>query len=585
MNNILKLSIFTIFIFTFGFSANSQVAERDQDITIKNIDHINSDALDFAPTFYREGIVFVTSRNTERKVDKKIGEPFFDLYYSDLGGNEVPAPPQPFSVKINSEYHEGPVTFNKAGDKIFFTQNNLDLKNEPIKSTSGEVKMKIYEADKGDTEWVNIRALPFNSDEYSCMHPSIDVDNKRLYFSSDMPGGYGGMDIYYSDFKNGTWTKPMNMGTKVNSQFDEVFPFIHNSGVLYFSSDVAGGQGGFDLYRLMPDRAVPFALPMGTPFNSSGDDIGLIVTDKGKSGFFTSSRNGKDDIFSVNAPNGIAGIPVPIEYLSTNFHTYDAVTKEPISNAGIMLFSADDKESLSAFYDVDVTKFNNNEIGLKITLTNKGMNALPNLYTDKKGDAYAKIAANRQYFILAKKEGYEPREVIYKTFTKAGENGIGIAMNPIPKVTKVEKPIILEEGATIVADKIFYDFDKSYIRVGAARDLDAVVILMKKYPEIEIDLIAHTDSRGTKMYNQKLSENRAISAKNYLIANGIEGYRIATYGKGETSPRNGCSDGVKCSETEYQYNRRTEIYIRKMNPQTTIKYQENEPDRIDAMRE
>lgn len=585
MNSLIKILALILIFSTFYFSANSQVAKRNHDVKISNIDFLNSDALDFSPTFYREGLVFVSSRTENRKIDSKINERFFDLYFADLGRKGEPSPPQQFSVKINSEYHEGPVTFNKAGDKIFFTRNNLSANNKPITSSDGIVKMKIYEADKGTSEWENIQELPFNSDEYSCLHPSIDVDNKRLYFASDMPGGEGGMDIYYSDFKNGKWTTPMNAGTKVNTSYDEVFPFIHSSGILYFSTNKPGGKGGFDLYRLMPDRAFPFALHLGEPFNSSGDDIGLIVTDKGTSGFFTSSRDGEDDIFSIYAPNGLEGIPQPEEYLSTMFYTYDAITNQPISNVDILLFNADQEDDLAAFYDVDVTQFENNELGLKITLTNKGMNALPNINTNKKGNAYTKIAANRQFFILAKKEGYEPREIIHKTFDKVDEKGIGIAMYPIVKFTPVEKDVVIEKGATFIADKIFYDFDKSYIRVGAAQDLDAVVILMKKYPDIEIDLIAHTDSRGSKLYNQELSEKRAISAKNYLVANGIDDFRIKIYGKGESTPRNNCTDGMKCSEKEHQYNRRTEIYIRKMDPKSKVKIRDNEPERIDAMRE
>jgi len=586
MKTLIKtFALITLFL-GFNFTANSQVSKRNANVTIEKIDFLNSDALDFSPTFYRDGVVFVTSRNKNSKIDDRINEPFFDLYFADLNANGNPGPPQPFSIKINSEYHEGPVSFDKLGEKIFFTRSNISPENKPIKNSNGIVKMKIYEADKGVTEWENIRELPFNNDEYSCMHPTIDADNQRIYFASDMPGGQGGMDIYYSDFKDGKWTTPMNAGTKVNTSYDEVFPFIHNSGIMYFSSNKPGGDGGFDLYRLMPDRAFPFALSMGAPFNSVGDDLGLIVSDKGDSGFFTSSRSGgqgKDDLIAFNAQGGLDGIPKPELFLSTTFTTYDAETKEPVGNAGIMLFNANQKDDLTAFYDIDVTKFDNDELGLKVTLTNKGMNALPNLYTDQNGNAHAKIAANRKFIILAKKEGYEPVEIIHQTFSKADENGIAIAMTPIKKIVTT-KNVVIEEGATIVADKVFYDFDKSYIRVGAARDLDAMVILMKKYPEVEVDLIAHTDSRGNALYNQKLSEQRAISAKNYLVANGIEAFRIQTYGKGESTPRNACVDGVNCNELEHQYNRRTEMFIRKMDARNRIEVRDNAPEVVDEMR-
>ena len=587
MYRLLKTLPLIIAFLALNFSVKSQIARQNPNVTISNFEYMNSDALDFSPTYYREGLVFVTSRNKERKVDPNINEPYFDLFFTDLTPKGTPGPPQQFSVKINSKYHEGPVTFNKKGDKIYFTRNNLTDKDKPIYDAEGIVKMKIYEADKGDAEWENIRELPFNSDEYSCLHPSIDVDNKRMYFASDMPGGKGGMDIYYSDFKDGAWSTPVNAGPKVNTPYDEVFPYIHSSKVVYFSSNKPGGEGGFDLYRLMPNPEFPYAISLGTPFNSASDDLGLIVSDKGTSGFFTSARGGgkgKDDVYAFNAPDGLEGIPQPTEFLSTLFFVYDSETKAPIRDAGIIIFSTDEKEDLAAFYDIDVTQFDNDELGLTITLTNKGMNALPNLYTDKNGNAQAKIAANRRYFILTKKEGYEPREVVHQTYAKGDENGIGIALQPIKEKELTVKTVPLEEGATIVSDKIFYDFDKSYIRVGAARDLDAMIILMNKYPEVEIDLTAHTDSRGTTFYNQKLSEKRAISAKNYLVANGIQANRIQTFGKGETLPRNNCSDGVKCTEEQHQYNRRTEIYIRKMDARDKIELIDSAPEVIDQMK-
>ncbi|MEM6963183.1 MAG: OmpA family protein [Bacteroidota bacterium] len=399
------------------------------------------------------------------------------------------------------------------------------------------------------------------------------------------------MDIYYVDFENGKWGEPTNAGTKVNTSYDEVFPFIHNSGVLFFSSDNLGGEGGFDIYRLMPDRAFPFALSMGYPFNSSGDDLGFIANDKGDGGFFTSARSGslgKDNIYAFDAPDGIDGLPQPEEFLGTNFHVYNALTNAPIPNAGLFLFSSSQKENLEALYDVDITQFDNDELGLKITLSSKGMNTLPNLYSDSRGDAYAKIAKNRQFYLLARKEGFEPKEVTFGTFDGVDKNGIGVAMYPVPIIEEVNESVtttaLVEKGVTLVASKIFYDFDKSYIRVGAARDLDALIILMNKYPEVEVDLIAHTDARGARSYNQKLSEQRAISAKNYLIANGINSNRIRTFGKGESTPRNGCTDGVNCTETEHQYNRRTEIIIRKSSTAPRFEMIDNAPEKIDAMR-
>ena len=572
----------------FCLTAMNLVAQvsrtAEPNVSIKNLEFINSEALDFSPTFYQEGVVFVSSRNTDRKIDKRIGEPFFDLYYADLNPKGIPGPPQQFSVRINSELHEGPVTFNRTGDKIFFSKNNVNEKNKPIPNSKGIVQQSIYMATKGVSEWENIEMLPFNNKEYSFIHPSISADNQRLYFASDMQGGEGGMDIYYTEFKDGSWSQPINAGRKVNTRFDEVFPFVHNSGIVYFSSNKPGGRGGFDIYRLMPDKNIPTALLLGEPFNSSADDIGLVVSDRGTTGFFTTSRGtGKDDVYSFDAPNGLRGIPQPTKFLNTNFIVYDIETQEPISNAGITLFGVDQKEELIAMYDVELKNTDKKEMEISLTLNAKGMNTPPNLYTDQKGMASATVAAERQYHVVAKKAGYQPHHLVFENHNKKNGELIRVGMRAIKKEI-VAAPVVIEEGATIVADKIFYDFDKSYIRQGAAYDLDAIVVLLNKYKDIEIDLIAHTDSRGTSAYNQKLSENRAIATKNYLITHGIDGNRIKTFGKGESTPRNGCKDGVKCSELEHQYNRRTEIYIRKMNAEAKIELRDNQPETVDSMK-
>lgn len=560
----------------------AQTAIATDGVTITNAKYINSPELDFSPAIYQDGVVFVSSRNDDRKTDRSISESFFDLFFADLSNDGIPGPPQQFSAKINTKYHEGPVSFNKAGDKIYFTRNNLDEDNDPIKGDEGVVRMKIYEASKGITEWENIQELPFNSDDYSCMHPAVDAKNKRIYFASDMPGGYGGMDIYYSEWENGDWSAPVNIGAKANSEANDVFPFMHPSGVLYFSSDQAGGLGGFDLYRLMPDEEIPFALRLSEPYNSTADDIGLIVSDKGTSGFFTSARGGgmgEDDIFAFTAPNGVEGIEKPKQYLKTNFMFYDALTMNPLPNVGVQLFSADQKEELLSLYDVQVKKANDETIVLGLSLTEEGENAIPDFFSNKDGRARTSVAENQQYIILAKKKGYEAQEFAFNTFTDDNELTFEILLSP---EMKIGDPVVIEKGSTIIMDKIFYDFDKSYIRSGAARDLDALVVLMNKNSSVEIDLIAHTDSRGSSDYNMELSENRAISAKNYLVAKGIQSGRIRTYGKGESTPRNGCVDGVTCTELEHQYNRRTEIFIREMEALDKVVIKQNTPDVIDT---
>ena len=154
--------------------------------------------------------------------------------------------------------------------------------------------MKIFQAVKGDFDWENISPLPFNSDEYSCMHPSLSYDGSALYFSSNKPGGYGGMDLYVAKREeNGEWTNPINLGPEINTNKNEVFPFIHQSGVLFFTSDGHEGYGGLDLYMIdLGGKRWGQVLNMGDLFNTKEDDLSLIVNADGTQGYFSSARPG-----------------------------------------------------------------------------------------------------------------------------------------------------------------------------------------------------------------------------------------------------------------------------------------------------
>jgi hypothetical protein len=202
-------------------------------VIIKNAETVNSPYLEFSPVFYQNGIVYVTSRQKGGAVDEKIGETFFELYYSELDGNRNPIKAQDFSINVNSQVHEGPVSFNRKGDVLYFTRNNM--KNGVRKADSkGVTRLKIYEAQKGEFDWENVTELPFNSDEYSTCHPALSADGRRLYFTSDMPGGYGGFDLYFVERRGDDWSRPINLGGSINTDKNEVFPFMHESGVLFF---------------------------------------------------------------------------------------------------------------------------------------------------------------------------------------------------------------------------------------------------------------------------------------------------------------------------------------------------------------
>jgi outer membrane protein OmpA-like peptidoglycan-associated protein len=315
---------------------------------------VNSKFDDFAPALYNNTLVFASDREQGTAVKRTstwTGNPFTQLLKSDftLRGNDpgafLYAPYEKFSKALNSKFHEAAVTFSPDQKAIYFTRNNF-YGGRAGHGEDGLVKLKIYTADTdGKGDWNMKGGLPFNSDEYHTAHPSLSRDGKRLYFSSNRPGGFGGMDLYYSDLQGSTWGPPINLGPVVNTEGNELFPFADQSGRLYFASNGHIGLGGLDVFYTMPGDAQNWNLPvnLGAPINSNSDDSGIVLGPSGDWGFFASDREGGvggDDIY------GFQKSAVPVELLLA-----DAQTQEPLGGVAVtnsltgvtMLSSSDGK--------------------------------------------------------------------------------------------------------------------------------------------------------------------------------------------------------------------------------------------------
>lgn len=638
-------------------------------VQLRNTANINTTNLEFSPTYYQNGIVFASSRVAGKK-DKKIDETFFELFYSETDGNGDPLKARPFSLQVNSFLHEGPVTFDRTGDKIFFTRNNIK-KGLQKADSKGVTRLKIYEATKGIYDWENIQELSFNSDEFSCAHPTLSADGNKLYFSSDRPGGLGGMDIWMATKNGDFWGAPVNMGDKINTPGHDVFPFIHTSGNLFFASNGHGGKGGLDLFManvLIEDTDVK---NLGTPFNSGGDDLGLILSPDGTSGYFASSREGgagKDDIYYFDAKDGIMGATTA-ELLTSMITVYDLKNNSLIEGAEIRVFEKSSEGFLSGdnnLYQAVLlpAKEGSSELVFKLIRKDAGSLGDADRVSDEKGEATYDFYGEKEYLIVVTKDGYSSKETTYSTL---GNESISNIRIPLEKPTcatvsgvvrnkatnellpntivkfwngctgeeveifsnelaefeycaksdcdymikgmkenysgdfvklpatelssdNLRKDVLLTPttggpsigaGTVIVLENIYYDFNKSSIRTGAARELDELVVMMKTYSSMIIELSSHTDSRGGNDYNLKLSQARAESAKQFLRARGIESYRVRAVGFGESQPRNKCVDGVSCTEEEYQFNRRTEVKVISIDSPVNIRYGNNAPDKID----
>ncbi|MEA5461923.1 OmpA family protein [Arcicella sp. LKC2W] len=590
---------------------------------------INSRQADFSPMFYKGGLVFCSARDetgTIKRVFAWNQTPFLDLYFvpdtsqlsihnglqtaQALGGmsaSNVDAPTpeakltkiEEFSRVLNTKYHEGPMTFFKGEQKVVFTRNNYN-KGRSRESKDGTNRLKLYTADLVKESWSNVKEVPFNSDEYSCGHPALSPDNTKMYFVSDMPGGYGGTDLYIVEYTDGTWGTPVNLGKEVNTEGNEMFPFVDESGNLYFSSDGHEGLGGLDLFfaEMKDGIAYKGVVNLGAPLNSEKDDFGLI-TDAGRNtGFFSSNRKRgihDDNIYSFKR-----------ECRPLNLIVYDAATKTPLENVDIRSVINGENQDLKVTgldgstsiclqaeseYEFKAIKegYQMNSITYS-TKSNTGQQTTLEMYLEKSNSSVLKGVVKSE---LSQKpiSGVQvtlenQKDKTTQTVVTGQDGGYEFEVKPgadhkltaqkdkyatnnetIGKVSKNPTQYqnvqgMYGEGDIFKLNNIYYDLDKFFIRPDAARELERTVLpLLKKYPDMKIEIRSHTDARSGDSYNMQLSENRARAVVNYLTQRGIDPSRLVSNGYGESEPSNECVDGVQCNESQHQENRRTEFRI------------------------
>lgn len=432
-----------LFIFSlFPLWALAQPANTDSDIEVENMVEINSEDLDFSPSLYANGIVFVSSRRKNGPIDKGIGETFFELYYAELDPNGDPMSPQAFSININSTHHEGPVCFSPEGDRLYFTRNNA-VQGAAKSNSKGRTGMKVYEAERGYFDWENVRELSFNSDEYNCMHPSLSSDGRLLYFASDRPGGKGGMDIWVTAKTPQGWSEPVNMGDRINSADNEVFPFIHESGTLFFSSDGHKGFGGLDLFMIdMSSNEWGETTNLGAPFNTPEDDLGLILLPDGEIGYFSSNRKGglgKDDLYRFRAPTGIKGTVFP-NMTQTVILAYDEQSGRKLNGVSLRIYEAGDDELQAregGLYDLELLPAESGGEKMVFRRVRKKEDDLGDApyVTNGMGEAYASLNAAGTYTLLLSKPGYISQEITYQPAENVYGRPVEVGLVPSNCVT------------------------------------------------------------------------------------------------------------------------------------------------------
>jgi outer membrane protein OmpA-like peptidoglycan-associated protein len=597
----------------------------------------NSDESEFGTSYNGDKIVFASSRHGGSVVNYEYNwneKGFYDIYEA----KQHPRKDDRLTgVKcmharggLNKRFHEGPATFSSDGSLMIFTRNSYVKKKE---LNAGVRQLELWYCEKDTNgKWGKMQPMPFNSKDYSVGHAALSADGNVLYFVSDMPGGYGATDIYYSNrLGDGGWGPAMNAGALINTEGKEMFPFHHSDGMLFFASDGHPGLGGLDIFvaSAKNDR-VGRPKNVGSPANSPQDDFAFVLDHDMKDGYFSSNRaggRGSDDIYGFDLLKPFQ-LNKKIEGYTRDSKSGDILTSTRVQlldekntlieeifsdNSGYYSFEVEsdmnyvlkgtkDKyrevsKTVSTATDeevivVDLLLDKIPEITLVVSVTDiksrlpiegvhvtvqdrdQADNVLASLYTNEAGTAREPLSDRLMYkkinySIRFEKEGYLTKTINFvHTIDKEGEVRVAATMGKLELGTDI--------GKLIDINPIYFDYNKWNIRPDAAVELDRIVAVMKAYPDIEIELGSHTDCRGSKKYNMGLSDKRAKSSATYIVSKGISKDRIYGKGYGESRLVNKCECEGKvkstCSEEEHADNRRTEFIIVKINvPQSTQK--------------
>ncbi|MBL7789737.1 MAG: OmpA family protein [Chitinophagales bacterium] len=600
----------------------SKLAEPNTGIVVKNVEDINTANSDFSPSYYRNGITYVSTRKNRTKTgyrsDDEIVKSFTDIFKATqkekVKGtfNE-----SELLLKSNEKYMQGPMTFSEDFGVAYITRSTTKDGRSFAKDDKRTVLMEICKVNysNGDVEnWDDVTSVVLNRGEgyqnFSYAHPAfINGKGDEMIFASNMPGGLGGNDLWYSKLVGSEWSTPVNLGPEVNTSGDELFPFVSKDGSLFYASNGLPGMGGLDLYRAakLEDMKYGQVENMGAPYNSKYDDFGYIANETGREGYFTSNRmggKGLDDIYSWRTDETQLCIKV-----------YELVSKNPIKNSAVKIPCLGSKTyytDANGLACVTVTALKNCDVkasadGYKnnsITIKNLQSNKIVEIPLDKDLEDRCKFV-----IVVLDKETNQPisganvnirqtstnEEIEGSTKADGSIRVKGISMNEFYEVNasktlpdgtryiglpesaickglrngdSIVKTVYVRKmgaGLAFEIENILYDLNKWNIRPDAAAELDKVVSLLRQYPSMEIEMGSHTDCRATVKYNESLSSKRAAACVEYLISKGIAPSRLTSRGYGESQLKNGCACEGKvksnCSDKDHQANRRTEIKI------------------------
>jgi len=514
------------------------------NIQIQNVKPLNSSFSEFGLTRFSGGFMFSSDRhsdeaskilsngkkNSAQNTFGGTGRPYIKLYYVNYNPADSSwSTPAFFSKLITEKFHTSSASYDEASNILYFARTRkIDIPKSFNQSTF-RVELVYTEGFK------EIKPFPYNSIlNYSVGDPCIAMKGKRLYFASDMPGGYGGSDLYYCDLKSdGTWGSPQNLGPEVNSAGQERYPSMAGDSVLYFSSDGHIGMGGLDIFSSVRNKKGVWSsvFNLGPPINSADDDFSVLITKSEKGadgqnrleGYFSSDRpggQGSDDIYSFQT--------VVPEKLKNMFFVQGKIvnsqTGEPLGNVKMKV------KEVAAFEQPRLIK----------TDTAGGFK-----FSGKKLTKYAVQVKRDRYF--AKRD----------TITSGDDDDDAPIKAPVKPMDLKLEPMVINKAVRL--ENIYYKFNQWAISDQASGVLDGLASTLEENPEIDIELSSHTDTRGDAAINKYISQQRALTAVKYLVGKGIDAHRIFAKGYGKEQPLVKC--GGDCSEEDHRMNRRTEFKI------------------------
>lgn len=584
------------------------------------VESFNSEFSDFSALRIKDNLYFVSNRQSDvfmQREDVWSSRPFTQIFNLDLADStKAKKEPQVYNRSLSKQFHEGPMSWDRSKNDMYITRSNYSGK-KPIFGENREVNLKIfklaYVSGSDDFGSKLVDNVSFDSDNYSVCYPSVSADGNFMVFASDMPGGFGGLDLYVAENAGGIWSNPLNLGEKINTPGNDAFPFIMPDGMLFFASDGHLGLGGYDVYssELQDDGTFGNVKNLRSPINSSFDDFSYTIDDSYFKGYFTSNRPseyGGDDIYSFQKKAFMFEALI-----------YDSNTEQILDSAKVTLINLSTKEKIITYTDNEgkvsnkIDPFSNyslkieksgylpeeanfstidDEVNAEIPLVKDFGIVLEVTVIDAKTkeeipaakiELIQLLSANKEtntanaygktIFMLDEEIEYR-----VKASKKTSGDEVYLAVSNDFNTFDVESPANLyttielrkvNKKQEIRVENIYYDVGKYLIRKDAEPELNKLIKTLNDNPGMEIELSSHTDCRGSKKSNASLSANRAEAAVNYLIKNGINYRRLTATGYGETKLTNNCAceGAVKssCTEDEHQKNRRTVFSILKFD--------------------